>query len=46
VEVCLERIEDERLRAQPLVGNVDQLADSTDVLGDPLRARRASAFYE
>jgi hypothetical protein len=46
VEACLERIEDERLRAQPLVGSVDQLADSTDVLGDPLRARRASAFYE
>jgi uncharacterized protein DUF4037 len=46
VDACLEQIEDERLRAQPLVGSVDQLADSTDVLGYPLRARRVAAFYD
>jgi hypothetical protein len=46
VDACLERIEDERLRARPLVGSVDQLADSTDVLGDPLRARQTAAFYD
>ena len=45
VEACLERVSDPWLRALPLVGGVDQLADSTDVLSDPARARLLGAVY-
>jgi hypothetical protein len=45
VDACLERVADPWLRALPLVGAIDQLADSTDVLGDPAVARRAAALY-
>lgn len=34
VDACLERVADPWLRALPLVGSVDQLADSTDVLSE------------
>ena len=35
VTACLEQVSDERLRALPLVGAVDQFVDSTDVLAYP-----------
>ncbi len=44
VEVCLKEIADPWLRAQPLVGSVDQFVDSTDALY-PDRARRLGAIY-
>jgi Domain of unknown function (DUF4037) len=43
---CLAAVEDEQLRRLPLVGAVDQLADSTDVLTSPELARRLGALYE
>jgi hypothetical protein len=46
VEACLERVSDPWLRALPLVGAIDQLIDSTDVLSYPGVARQARAFYE
>lgn len=45
VAACLAQVEDEALRALPLVGSVDQLADSTDALSAPLVARRLGAVY-
>jgi Domain of unknown function (DUF4037) len=45
VDACLAEVSDPRLRALPLVGAVDQLSDSTDVLSDPARSRRLSALY-
>jgi hypothetical protein len=33
------------LSALPLIGNVDQVVDSTDVLSDPGRCRRLAALY-
>jgi len=44
VEACLEAIGDERLRARPLTGSVDQFVDSTDVLSAPERARALRGF--
>ena len=46
VEACLEAIDDARLRELPLVGSVDQFADSTDVLAYPARAARLRAIYD
>lgn len=46
VEACLAPIESDWLRLRPLVGAVDQFADSTDVLSSPLVARRLGAAYE
>jgi hypothetical protein len=46
VDACLERVTDPWLRSLPLVGGIDQLADSTDVLSHPAVARRATAMYE
>lgn len=45
VDACLAELSDPWLRALPLVGAVDQLSDSTDVLCDPARSRRLSALY-
>jgi hypothetical protein len=45
VAACLEAVKDQRVRALPLVGSVDQFADSTDVLSDPERARELRALY-
>jgi hypothetical protein len=45
-DACLERVENPWLRALPPVGAVDQVADSTDVLAYPRRARRLAALYE
>lgn len=46
VEACLDRVTDERLRTLPLIGSIDQMTDSTDVLvrTDAMRALRA--LYE
>lgn len=45
VDACLERIRDPRLRALPLHGSIDQLADSTDVLSYPTTFPSARPFY-
>ncbi len=44
VEACVKEISDPWLRAQPLVGSVDQFVDSTDALY-PDRARRLRNIY-
>jgi len=44
-DACRERIRDPWLRSLPLLGSVDQAADSTDVLAYPLRARRLRDLY-
>lgn len=44
VDACLERVNDERLRALPLVGAIDQWVDSTDVLSYPRVFERLTAF--
>jgi Domain of unknown function (DUF4037) len=45
VTACLEKLSDERLRALPLVGGVDQFADSTDVLAYPRTFEKLAATY-
>jgi hypothetical protein len=45
VAACLEQVSDERLRALPLVGGIDQLADSTDVLAYPRTFEKLAATY-
>jgi hypothetical protein len=44
-DACRERIRDPWLRSLPLVGSVDQIVDSTDVLSYPQRARRLRGLY-
>jgi hypothetical protein len=46
VDACLERVTDPRLRAVPLVGGIDQLADSVDLLSEPIALRAARDLYE
>ncbi len=46
VDACLARVTDPWLRALPLVGSVDQLVDSTDVLSVAARAAQLCALYE
>jgi hypothetical protein len=45
VDACLERVTDERLRALPLVGGIDQWVDSTDVLSEPRVLEALAASY-
>ena len=45
-EACLAAIQDEWLKRQPLVGNVDQFVDSTDVLSSVHRSRRLTSIYD
>jgi Domain of unknown function (DUF4037) len=45
VAACLERVEDDRLRSLPLVGGVDQWADSTDVLAYPRTFEKLTEAY-
>ena len=40
VDACLDSIGDDDLRSLPLVGGIDQIVDSVDVLGHAQRARR------
>jgi hypothetical protein len=44
-EACLERVTDPDLADLPLVGSVDQVADSTDLLSFAMRARRVEALF-
>jgi hypothetical protein len=46
VDACLRRVADARLRALPLVGSIDQIVDSTDVLEQPDLARAIRAIYD
>lgn len=46
VDACLEQVEDPWLRALPLHGGIDQLADSTDLLSRANVARRAACIYD
>jgi len=46
VTACLDRIRDPFLRELPLVGSVDQVGDSTDVLSVGRRARRLRGLYD
>lgn len=46
VTACRERLHDREIRALPLVGAVDQFADSTDVLSRAERARLLRAVLE
>jgi hypothetical protein len=45
VDACLARVDDPLLRALPLIGGIDQFADSTD-MATPEGARAARAFFE
>ena len=45
VDACLAEIRDPVLRSLPLVGGIDQLADSTDI-ANATGARAARTFYE
>jgi hypothetical protein len=45
VTACLDEVADERLRALPLLGAIDQFADSTDVLAYPRTFEKLSATY-
>ena len=46
VAPLLSGISDDWLRTRPLVGAVDQFADSTDVLSYASRARRLAPIYD
>ena len=45
VEATLERVDDPGLHDLPLVGGIDQIVDSTDVLSHSERARRLASVY-
>ena len=45
VTACLDEVTDERLRSLPLVGAVDQLADSTDLLSHPRTFEQLAETY-
>lgn len=45
-EACLATVTDPALRAMPLVGAVDQVVDSVDVLSTPLTYRRLADLYK
>lgn len=44
-EACLATVTDPMLRELPLIGGVDQVVDSTDVLEHPRRYRRLTCLY-
>lgn len=46
VDACRERVADPELRSLPLVGSVDQLVDSTDLLSVAARATQLRSLYE
>jgi hypothetical protein len=46
VEACLARVKDSQLRELPLVGSIDQISDSTDLLSNPAAYRRLQTIYE
>jgi hypothetical protein len=46
VDACLTRVTDERLQALPLIGSIDQMTDSTDVLENTDAARALRTLYD
>jgi hypothetical protein len=46
VDACLRRVDDDWLRSRPLVGSIDQIVDSTDVLENVHLARAVRALYD
>jgi hypothetical protein len=44
VDACLARVDDPLLRSLPLIGGIDQFADSTD-MATPEGARAARALF-
>ena len=44
-DACIERVSDPWLRSLPLVGSIDQFADSTDILQFPERVSELGAIY-
>lgn len=44
-EACLATVADERLRALPLIGGIDQAVDNTDVLNSPMVYRRLAPLF-
>ena len=46
VDACLDAVGDDYLRGLPLVGSIDQIVDSVDVLSYPQRARRLMESFE
>jgi len=44
-DACLTTVTDPALRALPLIGGVDQVADSTDVLQVPQTYRKLATLY-
>ena len=44
-DACLATINNPALRALPLIGAIDQVVDSTDVLSVPQRYRRLASLY-
>lgn len=45
-DACLATIDDPGLRALPLIGAIDQVVDSTDVLSVPERYRQLATLYD
>ena len=45
VDACLERVRDPWLRSLPLIGGIDQISDSTDVLEDADVFAAAARLY-
>jgi Domain of unknown function (DUF4037) len=45
VDACLERVTDPWLKSLPLIGGIDQFADSTDALEDPAFYTAAASLY-
>lgn len=45
VDACLARVTNAQLKRLPLVGSVDQVADSTDLLTNSALARRTRSLY-
>lgn len=46
VDSCLDRVDDPGLRSLPLVGAIDQLTDSADLLSEPAALRAGRVLYE
>jgi hypothetical protein len=46
VDACLRRVHDDWLRSRPLIGSIDQIVDSTDVLERVHIAQAVRALYD
>lgn len=45
-QACLDQVRDPLLRKLELVGSIDQFADNTDLLSNPVAYRRLAAIYQ